>query len=80
MNTIKGQKIKTISLTETIQRLRTYTTDRMEEMSSFVRHTKYPDTWTQLAKLTMCRLIRFNKRRRANSLLICMHSNFVSLT
>lgn len=65
MNSKKRQEIKTIPLTEDLQRLRTYTTSKMEEMSASLKLTKDPAAWTQLAKLTMCRLIMFNKRRRA---------------
>lgn len=65
LNTLKRNKVKTIPLTEDLKLLREYIMLHMKESSELLKKNKLPSDWLQLAKLTMCRLILFNKRRRA---------------
>ena len=65
MNSIKRQTVQTIPLTEDLQKLRDFIQTNMEKASNDLKRNMSPATWTYLAKLTLCRLILFNKRRRA---------------
>lgn len=64
-NTINRQKVKTIPLTEDLQKLRTFVLSSMHEASTSLQKNGTSESWSRLAKLTLCRLILFNKRRRA---------------
>lgn len=65
MNTINRQKVQTIPLTEDLQRLQGFITSNMKEASESLKSHRLSCYWLKLAKFTMCRLILFNKRRRA---------------
>jgi hypothetical protein len=65
MNTIQRQKIKTIPLTEDLRQLREHIMTSMTHTSTMLLQTLKAEVWTKLAKLTLCRLILFNGRRRA---------------
>ena len=64
-NTINRQKVKTIPLTEDLQKLRNYILISMQNESASLEKKPCSITWARLARLTLCRLILFNKRRRA---------------
>ena len=65
MNIKKRTEVATIPLTEDLLKLRNYVTSQMRQKSKSLVRNKCPKTWTAPAKLSMCRLILFNKRRRA---------------
>lgn len=62
-NTINRQKVKTIPLTEYLQLLRSYILKSMTIAVKSLQKISCAEVWTRLAKLTLCRLIIFNKRR-----------------
>lgn len=64
-NTINRQKVKTIPLTEDLQLLRSYILKSMRITMESLHKICRAEDWTRLAKLTLCRLILFNKRRRS---------------
>ena len=64
-DTINRQKVKTIHLTEDLLKLRNYMLMEMKNESASLQKEPCAENWTRLAKLTLCRLILFNKRRRA---------------
>ena len=64
-NTLRRQKPKTIPLTEDLQKINNHISTEMEKTLSSLRDSSSSQMWTKLAKLTLCRLILFNKRRRA---------------
>ncbi|OWF40515.1 hypothetical protein KP79_PYT19054 [Mizuhopecten yessoensis] len=65
MNTLHRQKVQTIPLTEDLKTLTAFIICNMNQASTALREHPMACDWTKLAKLTMCRLILFNKRRRA---------------
>ncbi|XP_021349971.1 uncharacterized protein LOC110448181 [Mizuhopecten yessoensis] len=65
MNTLHGQKVQTIPLTEDLKTLTAFIICNMNQASTALREHPMACDWTKLAKLTMCRLILFNKRMRA---------------
>lgn len=65
MNTIKRSRIQTIPLTEDLKVLRNFIIQETKSACERLRKAVLPSDWTWLAKLTMSRLIIFNKRRRA---------------
>ncbi len=64
-NTLNRQKVRTVPLTSDLQKLRDYIMTSMKSLSTSLKESKLPEEWTKLSKLTCCRLILFNKRRRA---------------
>lgn len=64
-NTIKRQTIKTIPLTGYLQEINQYIQSGIVNASLSVKESPTSKSWTRLAKLTLCRLIMFNKRRSA---------------
>ena len=64
-DTINRQKVETIPLTEDLLKLRNYMLKEMKNESVSLLKEPCAENWTRLAKLTLCRLILFNKRRRA---------------
>ena len=64
-NTEKRSQVKVIPLTEDLQTFRHYIMQNIRKLSESVNNRPYPADWVLLAKFTMCRLILFNKRRRA---------------
>ena len=65
INKEKRSKVTPIPLTEDLQLLRTHILQKMKKCLLQLRSSCLADDWLQLAKLTMSRLILFNKRRRA---------------
>jgi hypothetical protein len=65
INNEKRLKALVIPLTEDLQNLRRFIMIKMKQYYRIVKDKKQPSDWVQLAKLTMSRLILFNKRRRA---------------
>lgn len=65
MNAKKRNKQSAIPLTADLQKLRLHIMNGMKDMMVKVQQSAMPQDWTQLAKLTMARLILFNKRWRA---------------
>jgi hypothetical protein len=65
INAEKRSKSSSIPLTEDLQILRQYIISNMKSLMKNFKETASPQSWTRLAKLTMSRLILFNKRRRA---------------
>lgn len=65
INVQKRTKTSSIPLTEDLQHLRQYIMVNMKFLTPKVDKTPTSADWTRLAKLTMSRLILFNKRRRA---------------
>ena len=63
--TINRQKVKTIPLTENLLTLKSYISESMVNAADALMKIPTAAVWTRLAKLTLCRLILFNKRRRA---------------
>lgn len=61
----KRQKIATIPITEDLKTLRNFILADMTDTATRVEKFKLKSDWTWLAKLTLSRLILFNKRRRA---------------
>jgi len=66
VNTVRRSKVQTIPITEDLVCLRTYILESSKKLLLKLRKSPpCPEDWTQMAKLTMSRLILFNKRRRA---------------
>lgn len=65
LNVQKRLRLRPIPLTEDLLTVRNYVSKAMVECQSQLTRNPHPATWTRLAKLTMTRLITFNKRRRA---------------
>ena len=61
----KRQKIATIPITEDLKTLRQFLLADMTDTATRLEMFKLKSDWTWLAKLTLSRLILFNKRRRA---------------
>ena len=61
----KRQKIATIPITEDLKTLRSFILAEMTDTATRLEKFKLKSDWTWLAKLTLSRLILFNKRRRA---------------
>jgi len=61
----KRTRPKTIPLTEDLVKLRNYVLNEMKKAFEQLRVTKDVDDWVTLAKLTIVRLLTFNKRRTA---------------
>jgi len=61
----KTMQVQIIPLTEDLLKVRSYIASSMKEYELKVKQDPVPADWSQLAKLTMTRLIMFNKRRRA---------------
>lgn len=64
-NTLNRKRVQVLPLTEDLQTLREFIMSKMKSTSSKLKKTKKPCDWVELAKLTLTRLILFNKRRRA---------------
>jgi len=64
-NTINHQKVKTIPLTDDLKTLRSYIILSMGNAFESLEKISCAKVWLGLAKLTLCRLILSNKRRRA---------------
>ncbi|XP_033747748.1 uncharacterized protein LOC117332809 [Pecten maximus] len=64
-NALHRQKVQTIPLTEDLKTLTEFIMCNIRETSTALQKCPTPCDWTKLAKFTMCRLILFNKRRRA---------------
>ena len=65
LNVQKRLRPRPIPLTEDLLAVRNYVSKAMVECQSQLTRNRHPATWTRLEKLTMTRLIMFNKRRRA---------------
>jgi len=65
LNVHKRLHLHPIPLTEDLLTVRNYVSNAMVECQSQLTRNPHTATWTRLAKLTMTRLIMFNKRRRA---------------
>ena len=65
LNVHKRLHLHPIPLTEDLLAVRNYVSKAMVECQSQLTRNPHTATWTRLAKLTMMRLIMFNKRRRA---------------
>ena len=61
----KRQQLQVIPLTEDLQLFRDHLLKNIQQLSAVMKKKPEPDTWVKLAKYVMCRLIMFNKRRRA---------------
>ena len=60
----KRMTVPAIPITEDLQKFRDFLLRNMKHLNERLRRHPNPEDWLQLAKLTMCRLILFNKRRR----------------
>jgi hypothetical protein len=65
LNTEKRQTVTTIPLTDDLVALQKFIVNGIKETAKDLKNLISPTAWTYLAKLVMCRLILFNKRRRA---------------
>lgn len=65
INNEKRLKTLVIPITEDLQSLRRYIMFNMKQYYRVVKEKKQPSDWVYLAKLTLSRLIMFNKRRPA---------------
>ena len=65
LNVTKRNQVQAVPLTDDLVRLREYILTEMEEEMTQLQKSKSAQVFTKLAKLTMSRLILFNKRRRA---------------
>jgi hypothetical protein len=65
INTARRQTVKTIPLTDDLGCIRNYIVCSIKATSEKLERTKSSREWTWLAKLTLCRLIMFNRRRPA---------------
>jgi hypothetical protein len=65
MNSDKRKTVKTIPLTEDLVTFCNFIVCSMTETIDEVKKSSYGKDWNWLAKLTLCRLILFNKRRPA---------------
>jgi len=63
LNVHKRLHLHPIPLTEDLLAVRNYVSKAMVECQSQLTRNPHTATWTRLAKLTMTRLIMFNKRR-----------------
>lgn len=61
----KRMTVPTIPITEDLKKFRDYIMRNVERLSQKLKKHHGPEDWVLLAKFVMCRLILFNKRRRA---------------
>jgi len=61
----KRQHQQVIPLTEDLRMFREHILQNIRQLSGKLKKRPEPETWVKLAKYVMCRLIMFNKRRRA---------------
>jgi len=65
INTLKRCTVQTIPLTDDLMQLRTFMLSKMKDLDKKLKVSPCSTDWVEMAKLTMSRLILFNKRRRA---------------
>ena len=65
INKRKRSSVQTIPLISDLHKLREHIEKSMADTYDALKFYKLPCDWSKLAKLTLCRLIMFNKRRRS---------------
>ncbi|XP_050400868.1 uncharacterized protein LOC126817765 [Patella vulgata] len=64
-NILNRKQLQTIPITEDLKTFRQFITDNMKSAKDSLNTDRTFENWNRLSKLTLCRLILFNKRRRA---------------